>query len=408
MNLGVRVRLSLMMFVQYFIWSAWWVPFGSYMAKNGLGAHIGQVYATQGYAAILAPLFIGAIADRFFDAQKVLGVLHLCGAAALAYVSTQGAGSDPNRVLVGALACWIFYMPTLPLTTTIAFNAVSDTAKEFPAVRVFGTLGWIVAGLGVGFMRLEQTNLPILIAAAVSACYGLYSFTLPKTPPRAEREPINPIRILGLDALKGASPPFIIFIIASLVTTIPLSFYYAYTNPFLIEAGVDRAAAIQTLGQMSEVVFMLAMPFLFLRLGIKWVMVVGMLAWVARYVAFAFGVTSLGPVMPLLLLGILLHGVCYDFFFVAGQIYVDRTFGPETRARAQSFLALVTLGVGTAIGSLFANEVFVRNTISETQHNWQNIWLIPAGLALATVVVFALIFRENARRAGRDVATAVG
>ena len=395
MNVSLRLRLSLMMFVQFFIWSSWWVPYGSYLAKNGLGAHIGQVYATQGYAAILAPLFIGMIADRYFRAERVMGVLHLCGAAALAYVSTLGAGSDPKLVVLSALACWIFYMPTLPLCTTIAFNAVSDTAREFPAVRVFGTLGWIAAGLGIGLMRLEQTNAPILVAAVASALYGLYSFTLPATPPRAAREPINVVRILGLDALKGGGPVFAVFIIASLVTTIPLAFYYAYTNPFLIEGGVDRAAAIMTLGQMSEAVFMLLMPLLFLRLGIKWVMVIGMLAWAARYVMFAFGVTSLGPVMPLLVGGILLHGVCYDFFFVAGQIYVDRTFKAETRARAQSFLALITLGVGMALGSLFANSVFVANTISETAHNWRNIWLIPAGMALATVVVFALAFRET-------------
>ena len=393
MNTSIRLRLSLMMFVQYFIWSAWWVPLGSYLAKNGFGPIIGHVYATQGYAAILAPLFIGAIADRYFPAEKVMGVLHLCGAAALAYMSTLGAGSDPKLFVFGALACWIVYMPTLPLSTTIAFNAVNDTAKEFPAIRVFGTLGWIAAGLGVGLMRWEQTNTPILIAAAASALHGLYSFTLPKTPPRAEREPINPIRILGLDALKGGGMVFTIFIVASLVTTIPLSFYYAYTNTFLVEAGVDRAAAIQTLGQMSEAVFMILMPFLFLRLGIKWVMVVGMVSWAARYVLFAFGVTSLGPVMPLLLLGILMHGVCYDFFFVAGQIYVDRTFGNETRARAQSFLALVTLGIGTAIGSLFANSVYVAHTISETSHDWKSIWLIPAALALVTAVVFALTFR---------------
>jgi nucleoside transporter len=395
MNVSLRLRLSLMMFVQYFIWSAWWVPLGSYLAKNGFGPIIGEVYATQGYAAILAPLFIGAIADRFFPAEKVMGVLHLCGAAALAYVSTLGAGGDPKVFVIAALACLICYMPTLPLSTAIAFNAVKDTAKDFPAIRVFGTIGWIVAGLGIGFARLEQTNIPILIAAAASALHGLYSFTLPKTPPRAERAPINPIRILGLDALKGGGPLFIVFIVASLITTIPLSFYYAYTNTFLIEAGVDRAAAIMTLGQMSEAGFLLLMPLLFIRLGIKWVMVIGMFAWALRYVLFAFGVNSMGPVMPALLIGILLHGVCYDFFFVAGQIYVDRTFSNETRARAQSFLALVTLGVGTAIGSLFANAVYVANTASETVHDWKAIWLIPAAMAAATAVVFALIFREK-------------
>lgn len=399
MNGNIRLRLSLMMFVQYFIWGAWWVPLGTLMAKNGFGDIIGQVYATQGYAAILAPLFIGVIADRYFSAEKVMGVLHLCGAGCLAYVATLGPGADPQHLVLAVLAYMMFYMPTLPLSTTIAFNAATDTARQFPAIRVFGTLGWIVAGLGIGFARLEQTNIPILISAAASLLYGVYSFTLPHTPPRAVWEPINPMRLLGLDALKGGGVLFVIFIVASLMTTIPLSFYYAYTNTFLVEAGVDRAAAIQTLGQMSEMAFLLLLPFLLLRLGIKWVMVIGMTAWAVRYVMFAYGVTSLGPVMPVLLIGILLHGICYDFFFVAGQIYVDRTFGPETRARAQSFLALITLGVGMAIGSLFANSVYVANTLSSTSHDWKTIWLIPAGLAFATAVVFAFVFQEKRARA---------
>jgi nucleoside transporter len=384
-----------MMFIQYFIWSVWWVPLGSYLAKNGFGSIIGDVYSTQGLAAIIAPLFIGAIADRYFSAEKVLGVLQLCGAAALAYVSTMGAQTPGDTIKLGALLCWVFYMPTLPLVTTIAFNAVSDTTKEFPAIRVFGTIGWIVAGLGVGFMKLEQTNLPIVAAAVASAVYGLYAFTLPKTPPRAEREKINPIRILGLDALKGGGAMFVIFIVASLVTTIPLSFYYAYTNAFLIESGVEGAAAIQTIGQFSETIFMLLMPVLFIRLGIKWVMVIGMFAWAIRYACFAFGVDDGGPVMWMLLLGLALHGVCYDFFFVAGQIYVDRTFGPETRARAQSFLALVTLGVGTWLGSMIGNSVFVAHTVTDTQHDWQGFWLIPGGMALAAAVLFALVFRPS-------------
>lgn len=404
MNANVRVRLSVMMFVQYFIWGAWWVPLGTLLAKNGFGDIIGQVYATQGYAAILAPLFIGVIADRYFAAEKVMGVLHICGAACLAYVASLGPGSDPQHLVLAVLAYMVFYMPTLPLSTTIAFNASTDTTKQFPMIRVFGTIGWIVAGLGIGFARLEQTNIPILISAGASLLYGLYSFTLPHTPPRASKEPISLVSPLGLDALKGGGPLFVIFILASLATTIPLSFYYAYTNTFLVEAGVDRAAAIQTLGQMSEMFFLLLLPFLLLRLGIKWVMVIGMAAWALRYVMFAFGVTSLGPVMPLLLIGILLHGICYDFFFVAGQIYVDRTFGPETRARAQSFLALITLGIGMAIGALFANSVYVANTLSETSHNWKTIWLVPAGLAFATAVVFALIFRE--RKGSADVAVA--
>lgn len=395
MSLAGRSQLSAMMFLQYFIWGCWWVPFGSYLASTGFDAVIGQAYATQGWAAILAPLFVGAIADRFFSAQKVMGILHIMGAVMLFIVANLPDGTSSTVLILAVMACWIFYMPTLPLSTTIAFNAVTDTTKEFPAIRVFGTLGWIAAGLGVGLMQFEQTQWPIMFSAIAALLLGLFSFTLPDTPPRAGREKITFVRLLGLDAMKGASALFVIFIVASLITTIPLSFYYAYTNTFLIESGVEGAAAIQTLGQMSEVIFMLALPFLFIRLGIKWVMVIGMLAWALRYVLFAYGVDSMGPVMPMLILGIALHGVCYDFFFVAGQIYVDRAFGPETRARAQSFLAIVTLGVGMGIGSLFANYVYVENTIGDGAHNWEAIWLVPAGLALVTGIVFAVVFRPK-------------
>jgi nucleoside transporter len=365
------------------------------MAKHGLDHAIGEVYATQGYAAILAPLFFGAICDRYLPAQVVMGLLHLGGAASLATVAVVAGQNNPGALILAALVAWAFYMPTLPLSTTIAFNAVTDTTRQFPAIRVFGTIGWIVAGLLVGFLHMEATRIPVLMAAAASFAYGLYSFTLPATPPRADRGKLSIVGILGLDALKGADKPFKIFIIASFATTVPLAFYYAYTNTFLIESGVPLAAAIQSLGQVSELVFMLLMPLLFLRLGIKWVMTIGMLAWVARYVLFAFGATASGPIMAFMLGGIILHGVCYDFFFVAGQIYVDRTFSPATRARAQSILALITQGVGMAIGSLLANAVYVANTNGPEKHEWHAIWLIPAGLALATAVVFALVFKDR-------------
>jgi nucleoside transporter len=288
------------------------------------------------------------------------------------------------------------YMPTIPLSNSVAFSAMSDTERQFPTVRVLGTIGWIVAGLVVGFLRAEQSNLPIQLAAVASAFAGAYAFMLPDTPPKDAGRESGWRSMLGIDVLREIRDrSFWVFIVCSLLICIPLSFYYAYTNTFLIEQGVERAAAIQTLGQVSEIVFMLLLPLAFARLGIKYVLIVGMLAWALRYVTFAFGFSTAGAIMPLLLVGILLHGICYDLFFVAGQIYVDRTTTPEIRARAQSFLALVTLGVGTVIGSNLANWVYVSNAVSASEHHWRIIWLVPAVLAAIVAALFAWFFTDS-------------
>lgn len=394
MNWHIRTRLSVMMFAQYFIWGAWWVTLGAYLNASGFDGIIGATYASQGYAAIITPLFIGAIADRYFSAQKLLGILHLVGAALLFWLSTiEGDG----RLFFTVVLFYMFlYMPTIPLSNSIAFNAMSSTEKQFPSIRVLGTIGWIVAGLIVGFMQVEQTNVPILLAAGASALAGVFAFFLPDTPPKGATGKINWRSLTGFDVLSQIRDrSFWIFIICSLLICIPLAFYYAYTNTFLIEQGVERAAAIQTLGQVSEIFFMLLLPLAFARLGVKYVLIIGMLAWALRYVAFAFGFGPAGAVMPMLLLGILLHGVCYDLFFVAGQIYVDKTTSPEIRARAQSFLALVTLGIGTVVGSNLANWIYVSNAVTDNEHNWRVIWLTPAVLAMVVAIMFALLFKTQ-------------
>jgi nucleoside transporter len=391
MNWNVRSRLSIMMFAQYFIWGAWWVTLGAYLNANGFDDIIGATYASQGYAAILTPLFIGVIADRYFSAQKLLGLLHLAGAILLFWLSTIEGSRHLFSTVV--LLYMFLYMPTIPLSNSVAFNSISDTRKQFPAIRVLGTIGWIAAGLIVGFMQAEQTNIPIMLAAGASALAGGFAFFLPDTPPKGIAGKVNWKSITGFDVLReirGRS--FWIFIICSLLICIPLAFYYAYTNTFLIEQGVERAAAIQTLGQVSEIFFMLLLPLAFARLGIKYVLIIGMLAWAVRYVAFAFGFSASGGIMPFLLLGIVLHGVCYDLFFVAGQIYVDQSTSPAIRARAQSFLALVTLGLGTVIGSNLANWVYVSNAVSDTEHNWRIIWITPAILSALVAMVFAVLF----------------
>jgi nucleoside transporter len=399
MSIGHRLRLSLMMFLQYFVWGAWWVPFGSYLMHAGLGSWIGTMFSAQGWAAILSPLFVGAIADRYFSAEKVLGVLHLAGGGALLALSL--AGSDPGIVFALTMGVLLAYMPTLALSNAIAFAAMTDTERQFPAVRVVGTVGWIVAGLLVGWLGAEQTALPLRIAAVASVLYGFYAFTLPATPPSAATKPAGIASLLGLDAVRGANRSFWALIGCSLLLMIPLSFYYAYANPFLVAVGVGAAAGVQTIGQVSEVGFLLLLP-LFLRwFGMKAVLLIGMLAWTARYALFAFGFDAGGPDMRMLLLALALHGVCFDFFLVAGQIWVDQRFPAETRGRAQSFLALVTWGVGSVIGSLLANAVYVAHSTgaAEARVDWTGFWLIPSALAAVVAVVFALSFHDSAKRA---------
>ena len=408
MNTGIRLRLSVMMFLQYFVWGAWWVPFGSYLMHLGLSGWIGTMFSAQGWAAILSSLFVGTIADRYFAAEKVLGVLHLLGSCALLALSF--AHADPALVFALTLASLLAYMPTLALSSTIAFHALSDTERQFPAVRVVGTIGWIVAGLIIGWLGAEQTALPLRLAATASALYGLYAFTLPSVPPRAGSGRVGIIGILGLDAVRHGDRSFCSLIVCSLLLMIPLSFYYAYANPFLVALGVNAAAGLQTIGQVSEVGFLLLLP-LFLRwFGMKTVLLVGMLAWTARYGLFAFGFDAVGPNMPMLLLALALHGVCFDFFLVAGQIWVDKRFPSETRGRAQSFLTLATWGVGSIIGSLLANAIYVAHSYPSPARaggavvDWTGFWLVPSVLAVVVGVAFALSFRNTAAAPARTQA----
>ncbi|MGJ0239452.1 MFS transporter [Novosphingobium fluoreni] len=405
MNTGIRLRLSAMMFLQYFVWGAWWVPFGSYLMHLGLSGWIGAMFSAQGWAAILSSLFVGTIADRYFAAEKVVGVLHLLGSCALLALSF--AQADPALVFTLTLAALAAYMPTLALSNTIAFHALSDTERQFPAIRVVGTIGWIIAGLIVGWLGAEQTTLPLRLAAAASALHGLYAFTLPTVPPSAGSGRAGITGILGLDAVRHGDRSFWSLIVCSLLLMIPLSFYYAYANPFLVTLGVNAAAGLQTIGQVSEVGLLLLLP-LFLRwLGIKAVLLLGMLAWTARYGLFALGFDSVGPHMPMLLPALALHGVCFDFFLVAGQIWVDKRFPSETRGRAQSFLTLVTWGVGSIIGSLLANATYVAHSrpgqagAGVTVVDWTGFWLIPSAMAAMVGVAFALSFRNTAAMPAR-------
>ncbi|TMJ11491.1 MAG: MFS transporter [Alphaproteobacteria bacterium] len=398
MDTGIRARLSLMMFLQYFVWGAWFVPFATYLTHHGLGDSVGTIYSAQGWAAIAAPLFVGAIADRYFSAEKVLGILHLFSGGLLFLLSAVGA--DAGVMFFATLGALLAYMPTIALANSVALSRLQDTEKQFPAIRVFGTIGWIVAGLIVGKLLpgdAERTAMPLYLAGGVSLAYGLYAFTLPNTAPGAERGPVSLGALLGLDAIRNSDRSFWTLIVCSSLMMIPFSFYNVYANPFLDQIGMKDPAAIQTIGQVSEVGFLLLLPLFFRWVGIKGVLFVGMAAWAVRYVIFAYGFTAEGPIEPLIYLGLALHGVGFDFVFVAATIWVGIRFSAEARSRAQSFLALMTWGVGYLIGSNVANLVQVGTAEGGT--DWRSFWLLPAGFAAVTAVVFLVIFRDRGVKA---------
>jgi nucleoside transporter len=405
----LNVRLSLMMFLQFFIWGGWFVTLGTFLANNlgANGGQIGMAFSTQSWGAILAPFVIGLIADRYFNAERLLAILHLVGAVLLFQLYRA---PDFGVFYPYVLGYMIVYMPTLALVNAVAFRQMRDPAQEFSKIRVWGTVGWIIAGLVISFLFGWDSQQAIaggalrntfLMCAIASALLGLYSFSLPSTPPLARREQGGLKEMLGLDALKLLKDrSFAIFFLASVLICIPLAFYYQNANPFLAEIGVDNPTGKMTLGQISEVLFMLLLPLFIQRFGIKKTLLLGMLAWTLRYALFAYG--NNGDLLFMLVAGIALHGICYDFFFVSGQIYTDAKAGETFKGSAQGLITLATYGVGMLIGFWVAGKVTDHFATVEG-HDWQSIWLFPAVFALGVFLTFLLAFREQ-RPAGLSTA----
>jgi nucleoside transporter len=395
-----------MMFLTFFIWGGWFVTLGNYLFNNlgASGSETARAFSTQSWGAIIAPFIIGLIADRYFNAERILGVLHLISAV-LMYQMYQA--TDMGNFYPYVLGYMILFMPTLALINSISFNQMENPEKQFPTIRVWGTIGWIVAGLLISFIfrwdsaenvkegLLKNT---FLFVATTSVVLGLFSFTLPKTPPKVERgSKVKVNELLGLDALKLLKDRnFLLFFVASILICIPLAFYYQNANPFLSSIGMENPTGMMTIGQMSEALFLLLLPLFFKRFGFKKTILIGMLAWAVRYALFAYG--NADELTWMLIVGIALHGICYDFFFVAGQIYTNSKAGEKYKSSAQGLITLATYGVGMLIGFEIAGIITDTYKTEAGGINWQMTWIIPAGIALVVFILFAVFFNDKNER----------
>jgi nucleoside transporter len=448
MNSSIRIKLSIMMFLQFFVWGAWFTTLGLALSNNNLSEIIGGAYGAVPIAAMIAPLFLGVITDRLFNSEKTMGVLHLIGGILLLIAPSlisSGNGNLLSWLIMGHMLC---YMPTLALSNTVAFTNIDDRNK-FPALRVWGTIGWIVAGLFIGGSGMSSSPNIFIIGGVSGLVLGVFCFFMPATPPPAKGKPINITTLLMLDAFKMlANIPFLVFILCSAAICVPLAYYFAYTSVYLPQIGFQATASTMALGQVSEIFFMLLVPFFFRKLGVKLMILIGMMAWVARYALFAFGAPE--QVVWMIMLGVVLHGICYDFFFVTGFMYTDNKAPKEIRSQAQSLLVFFTQGIGMFLGYRIAagtplvpfisdykltpgfpavegssnalaetiktpefgfwesfGKMFLTekpqaagSVVSDAMSNWKVFWMFPCLMALVVTVVFAVTFWDKYKEEG--------
>jgi nucleoside transporter len=402
--LGPRVHFSVMMFLQFAIWGAWATVIGNYLKHFKFDASwIGIIQALMPLGAIVSPLIISQFADRWIASEKLMGILHL-GGAGLFYLVSQLQNPDEVYLLVIAMAGYSFlYNPTLTLANSIVFSHVPDGARDFPGIRVLGTIGWIVAGfildyvLGSESKPVFQNNHFLLLAAGMSAVLGVYSFFLPHTPPLGKPGDALPF-VKAMRLLKD--PSFAVFFVVSFVITIVLAFYYSFTGLYLEKAqGVQKVASTMIWGQVAEMVLLPLLPLFLWKFGMKWVLALGMFCWGLRYAFFA-----IGHPYAIVFIGILLHGVCFDFFFAAGFIHVDNEAPKDIRASGQALFGFLTYGLGMFLGSIAAGyllkalttSVTVGETVVEST-DWSTFWWIPSIGVLASLAVFVLFFHMKSK-----------
>jgi nucleoside transporter len=403
MPFGTKLRLSLMMFLNFFVWGSWYVTMGTFLGLNlnATGTQVSAAFSTQSFGAIIAPFIIGLVADRYFNAERILGFLHLIGAVLLYWCYQAESFADFYPFI---FAYMVLYMPTLALANSVSFRQMKDPEKEFSPIRVWGTIGWIASGLTISYVFFWDSAASLadgslrntfLMASIASVILGIFSFTLPKTPPKGRSsDKVKVSDLIGLDALGLLKDRnYAIFFLSSILICIPLAFYYQNANPFLAEIGVSDPTGKMTIGQVSEVLFLLLLPLFFKRFGFKVTILVGMLAWSLRYLLFAYGDADGG--IWLLLIGIALHGICYDFFFVSGQIYTDSKAGERFQSSAQGLITLATYGIGMLIGFAIAGQVTDLFLSDGGGHDWKSIWMIPSGIALVVVIVFLVFFKNE-------------
>ena len=392
MKPNVFTKLSIMMFLEYFIWGSWYVTMGTYMSGhlNATGVQIGAAYSALAIATMISPFFVGMVADRFFAAQRIMGILHIFGGILL-YLATR---ITDNTAFYWVIVFYsLVYMPTIALSNSIALQQMTNPGKQFPWIRVFGTLGWIVAGFLIGKLGIETTSTTFLMAAIAAVGLGLISFILPDTPPKGKSAVATASGAVGAEAfVLFKDKSYVTFFIAAILVCIPLSFYYGFANLFLNEAGMDNPAGKMILGQFSEAVFILAIPFLFNSIGVKKMLILGMAAWILRYLCFAFGDVNVN--LWMLYAGIILHGICYDFFFVTGYMYTEKKAGEKIKSAAQGLFTFATYGIGMFIGTWSSGFTADYYTV-DGQHHWKEIWFVPVYVALAVLVYFILFFKEK-------------